>query len=237
MRNLIFFFFFVTKTQKTKTESYGKENKHLSVEMYLVTINLYWCSRWKKDIHQKRILTGVLKGARSKPNRVIGPKHSPLCGGQWTNAGFCFMGEKKLIAFPSQRLCHPVWTTGKDPLKLCLLIWEWLDYFHLSCQGKYKSRRNSSLLKMNLFILSYMVLVNLHWAVRWPKTDTVCSSSTCEGDKDISELRQSRWGQTAGLADIQLRQFWAFHWPGRNPLDRNLFFWCSSKGTTSEKTQ
>lgn len=196
--------------------------------MHLLTIK-------QQDKQQKRILSCVLKGARSKPNRVIGPKHSPLCGRKWTNARFCFMWEK-LIAFPSQRLSHPVWTTGKDQFKLCLLIWEWLDYFHLFCQGEYKPRRNSSLLKINLFILFYLTLINLHRAVGWPKTDTVCSHSTCEGDKDISERRQSRWGQTAGLADIQLRQFWAVHWPGRNPLDRNLFSWCCSKGSTSEKT-
>lgn len=74
-----------------------------------------------------------------------------------------------------------MWPTGKDLLKLCLLIWEWLDYFHLSCQDKYKSRRNSSLRRRNLFILSDIILINLHRAVGWPKTDIVCSPSTSPG--------------------------------------------------------
>lgn len=49
--------------------------------------------------------------------------------------------ERKLIAFPSERLSHPLWTNRKDRLKRCLLIREWLDYFYLPCEGKYKSRR------------------------------------------------------------------------------------------------
>lgn len=37
---------------KTKTESSRKEKKHLSVKIYLETINLDSCSQWKKDKQQ-----------------------------------------------------------------------------------------------------------------------------------------------------------------------------------------
>lgn len=51
-----------------------------------------------------------------------------------------------------------MWTTGKDLLKLCLPIWECLGYFHLSCRGKYKSRRSGSLPKMIfVYIVSYHI--------------------------------------------------------------------------------
>lgn len=68
-------------------------------------------------------------------------------------------------------------------------------------------------------------------AVGWPENGHVCSLSTFEGDKD--RAASESWGQTAGLADIQSRQFWADHWPGSNSLDRNLFSWCCSKGSAS----
>lgn len=140
LRNLIASFFLHQNT-KTKTGISGKESKCLAIQMHLVTINVKLFFWWKKKSTTHSVVFSMDSKLNCRWPKTCGPKRSPLCGGQWTNTRFGFMGEKKLIAFPSQRLSHPVWTTGKDPLKLCLLIWERLGYFYLSGPSEYKSRR------------------------------------------------------------------------------------------------
>lgn len=127
--------------------------------------------------NKKTILSCVLKRARIKPNRIIDPTHSPLYGGQWTNFRFCFMGEKtNCISFSkAESPCENHWQGPTETV-----CWFENGWIILTCPVSVNTNPDDIAVYWRWMSLYCLIsLINLHWAVRWPKTDTVCRPSTC----------------------------------------------------------